>query len=159
MRLRESLRQELSGTYGVSVGAGAAGEPRPRYQLSIAFGGEPARMDELTRAAFAVIDSVRTIGPSDEDFAKAREAQLRERETDLRTNRFWIERMLSYDQQGWPLESILDLPDWLADASSETVRQAALRYIDPQQYVQVTLLPRSGDPDRPSEAIATPELP
>ncbi len=159
IRLRESLREELSGTYGVSVGAGAAGEPRPRYQLSIAFGGEPERMEELTNAAFAVIDSIRSLGPSDGDFAKAREAQLRERETDLRSNRFWIERMLSYDQQGWPLESILDLPVWLADASSETIRQAALRYIDPHRYVQVTLLPRSDDPGRSSEAIATPELP
>lgn len=159
MRLRESLREELSGTYGVSVGAGAAGEPRPRYQLSIAFGGEPERMEELTDAAFAVIDSLRQIGPTEEDFLKAREAQLRERETDLRTNRFWIERMLSYDQQGWPLESILDLPDWLGQASAETVRQAAVRYLDPHRYVQVTLLPRPDDAHGMTEAVVPPELP
>ena len=154
MRLRETLREEMSGTYGVQVSAGAAGAPRPRFQVSIAFGGEPRRMDELTGAVFAVIDSLRTVGPSHDDLLKAREMELRQRETDLRTNRFWIERMLSYDQQGWPLEQILDLPEWLAGMDEESIRQSAHRFLDPQRYVQVTLLP-AGDS---GEDVAGAEL-
>ena len=144
MRLRETLREELSGTYGVQVAAGAAGQPRPRYQVSVAFGGEPERMEELTEAVFAIVDTLRTRGPTADDVLKAREMELRQRETDLRTNRFWIERMLSYDQHGWPLEQILDLPEWLARVDEGFVRSAALRYLDPARYVQVTLLPSSG---------------
>lgn len=145
LRLRESLREELSGTYGVSVGAGAVGDPRPRFQVSIGFGSEPERMPELTRAVFAVVDSLRTVGPRPDDLLKVKEMELREREVALRTNQFWIERMLSYDQHGWPLEDILDLPEWLARADAATVRDAALRYTDPTRYVQVTLLPAEVD--------------
>ncbi|HEX6069567.1 MAG TPA: insulinase family protein, partial [Longimicrobiaceae bacterium] len=141
IRLRESLREEMSGTYGATVGGGAVGRPRPRFQLAIGFGGEPDRMAELTRATFAVIDSLRTHGPTPDDLVKVREMELRERETDLRTNRFWIEAMLSYDQQGWPLQDILDYPEWLARVDAAAVRDYALRYLDPDRHVQVTLLP------------------
>jgi zinc protease len=165
IRLRESLREDLSGTYGVDVRAGAAGEPRPRYQLSIAFGADPERVTELTGVVFEVIDSLRAVGPTAGDLAKVKEMELRERQTDLRTNRFWIEAMLSYDQQGWPLTAILDYPAWLAGLDAEVVRRAAIRYTDPATHVQVTLLPASGvgelggsaGIDR--EGVANPELP
>lgn len=158
LRLRESLREELSGTYGVNVGAGAVGDPRPRYQVAIAFGGEPERMQELTRAVFAVIDSLRTVGPEEDDLLKVKEMELREREVAVRTNQFWIERMLSYDQHGWPLDDILDLPAWLERAGPGTVRDAALRFTDPGRYVQLTLLP-SGFPVDSGQDIAGAELP
>ncbi|HEX6927052.1 MAG TPA: insulinase family protein [Longimicrobiaceae bacterium] len=158
IRLRETLREELSGTYGVSVGAGAVAEPRPRYQVGIAFGSEPERMTELTQAVFQVIDSLQTYGPTRNDFLKAKEMALRARQTDLRTNRFWIERMLSYDQHDWPLEGILDLPEWLDRASEETIRRAARMFLDGGRYVQVTLLPEGSAPADTVEGVAGTEL-
>src|SRR5690606_41484324 len=84
LRLRESLREGMSGTYGVDVRAGAAGEPRPRYQLSLSFGSDPERVEELTTALFQVIDTLRTVGPTADDLLRVREMELRQRETEDR---------------------------------------------------------------------------
>ena len=59
IRLREKLREEMSGTYGVGVDGGVLKEPAQEYRFSIDFGASPERLDELSRAVFAQIDSVK----------------------------------------------------------------------------------------------------
>jgi zinc protease len=143
LRLRDVLREDRGGTYGVQVGAGAAREPRPRYQLTIGFGADPARLDELTRAAFAELEKLRRDGPTEAELAKVREMELRSRETDLRSNDFWLAQLMSYDAQGWDMAGILAYPRWVQGLDAETVRAAAARYLDFSNYVQGSLLPET----------------
>ncbi|MBW3628888.1 MAG: insulinase family protein [Gemmatimonadetes bacterium] len=143
LRLREVLREDRGGTYGASVRAGAAREPRPRYQVSIGFGSDPARVDELTEATFAEIQRLRRDGPSRGDIEKVREMEARSRETELRSNQFWMAQLMSYDQQSWPMVGILRYPEWLAGLDPELVRAPANRYLDLENYVQATLLPEA----------------
>jgi zinc protease len=141
LRLRDALRENLGGTYGVSVGAGGTGLPHPQFQVAIGFGADPARIDELTRVVFQQIDSLKRVGPSDEEIEKVREMELRSRETDLRSNNFWVLQLMSYDRSGWDFRGILSFPVWARSLRPELVRAAASRYLDPANYVQVTLLP------------------
>ena len=48
IRLRETLREDMGGTYGVSVQASPSRYPRSEYELRIGFGSAPERTDELT---------------------------------------------------------------------------------------------------------------
>jgi zinc protease len=143
LRLRDALREDLGGTYGVSVGAGGTGEPRPQYQVAIGFGADPARIDELTRVVFQQVDSLQRVGPTEEEIQKVREMELRSRETDLRSNHFWVLQMMSYDRSGWDLRGILTFPSWAQSLRPELVKAAASRYLDPANYIQVTLLPET----------------
>ncbi|HEX9895924.1 MAG TPA: insulinase family protein, partial [Gemmatimonadales bacterium] len=70
IRLREVLREALGGTYGVSVSGTPTRLPRQEYSFSIGFGSAPERVDELVKAVFAEIDSIRKNGPADRDLAK-----------------------------------------------------------------------------------------
>ena len=144
LRLREALREDRGGTYGVQVSAGASRDPRPRYQFSIGFGSDPDRVRELTEAAFAEIEKLRRDGPSPEDIEKVREMEARSRETELRNNQFWMAQLMSYDYQAWPMVGILRYPEWLEGLSGDVVRDAANRYLDPNNYLQASLLPESG---------------
>jgi zinc protease len=141
LRLREALRENLGGTYGVDVRAGGSGMPRPQYQVSIGFGADPTRIDELTGVVFAQIDSIQRTGPTPDELQKVREMELRSRETDLRTNRFWVLQMMSYDRAGWDLRDILHFPEFANELEPADLRSAALRYLRPSNYVQVSLLP------------------
>jgi predicted Zn-dependent peptidase len=67
--------------------------------------------------------------------------ELRSRETDLRSNQFWLAQLMSYDYQGWDMGGILDYPRWVRGLDGELVRAAARRYLDPANYVQASLLP------------------
>ena len=107
IKLRERLRQDLGGTYGVGVSTNPTHFPRESYALRIDFGSAPERAAELQKAVFAEIDSVKAHGVSDKDLQKIRETDLRERETNLRQNRFWLSLLASYDFNGWDPALIL----------------------------------------------------
>ena len=143
IRLREQLREALGGTYGVDVQASPVRWPRPSYSFAIGFGSAPERADELVRATLAQIDSIRSAGPTDQELAKVREAEIRNRETALRQNRYWLGQLAFFGQTGEDPVALLD-PRGDADLfTADAIRDAARRYLDPANYVRVTLLPES----------------
>jgi predicted Zn-dependent peptidase len=116
---------------------------REAYTLSISFGSSPGRVDSLVREVFAQIDSIRQSGPPAGDLVKVREAAIRERETNLERNGFWLEVLLSARRQDRPAGDFLSLDPLLARLNAETLQAAARRYLDPGRFVRVTLLPEN----------------
>ena len=141
IKLRERLRQDLGGTYGVGVSASPAHYPKESYALRIDFGSAPERAGELQKAVFAEIDSVKTNGVSEKDLQKIRETDLRERETSLRQNRTWLNLLASYDVNSWDPSLILKYDDNVRALSSASLQAAARKYFDMSRYVVVQLLP------------------
>ena len=147
IRLRERLREDLGGTYGVGVAASGVRDPEPRFRLAVDFGTAPERLDELSRVVFAQIDSIKTRGPTADELAKVREAQRRRRELDLRDNNWWLMQLLAYDHYGWDPREIGTPPAPAGSAvTAERVRAAARRYLDPRNFVQVSLVPEFTGP-------------
>jgi len=152
--LRETLREEMGGTYGVSAYGSGSREPRERYSIRIAFGADPQRLDELTEAVLSAIDSLATHGASDENLAKVKVAQRRQRETDLRENGFWLSVLDVYDRNEEDLRLILDYERLVQGLSAEAIGNAAAQYFDMKNYVEVKLVPEGE-----SEPEAMPLLP
>src|SRR5690606_17627812 len=98
---------------------------------------------------FAEIEKLRVEGASQDEIAKVREAQFRAREVDLRQNHFWLGQMLVYHQYGWDLAAIPTRSVRPEELSISSVRQAAVRYLDVENYVRDSLLPAP-------QLIATP---
>lgn len=154
--LREVLREALSGTYGASVDATPRKQPVGQYGVRVAFGADPERLDELTAAAFAVIDSLATHGASEENLEKVRETLRRERETDLRDNGFWLAAITSYDRYGQDLALIAEYDGLVDGLTAERIGAAASKYLRPDRYVQVSLLPETGGPAADDGSPAEP---
>lgn len=144
IRLRERLREQLGGTYGVNVSAIPSQFPRARYEIAITFGSAPERVSELVRAAHAELDSIKTYGPTAADIEKVRETELRERETGLTQNGFWLTVLHSYLYNQWNLDEIPAFTDEVHALSADAVRDAARRYLDDRNVVQVSLYPELG---------------
>ncbi len=141
LRLQETLRESLGGTYDVEVGGSGERDPRPEYQISVQFGSSPARVDELVKAVMAQIDSLKRTGPTPRELSKVREQQIRSRETGLKENGFWLASIENYDRYGWKLSDILALDERLKLLTSDRIRDAARRYLDDTSYVRGSLLP------------------
>ncbi|MGQ0703903.1 MAG: M16 family metallopeptidase [Gemmatimonadales bacterium] len=139
IRFREELREELGGSYGVSVSPQLNRIPRPQYSVSISFGSDPGMADSLTRVIFAEIDSIQARGPRPGDLAKVKEAALRSRETALRENGWWLQQLMMAARDGDPAAA--PLAPLLEGITVESVRDAARKYLDRSRYVRVTLLP------------------
>jgi zinc protease len=143
MRFRDALREEKSGTYGVGVSAEGSWIPYKRYEVSFSFGSAPERVEELAAAAFAVIDSVKRTGPTDDELAKIREQFIRGHETGLRENAAWIGWMSDHDEDGRDQHATVQYPSLVQRLSAAQLRDAARRYLDLAQYARFTLLPEA----------------
>jgi zinc protease len=141
LRLRDRLREALGGTYGVQVGAGAARVPRAEYSVTIAFGSDPDRVEELVRAVFAEIDSVKAAGATAGEIAKVKELMLRERETSVKQNGFWLDQLAARAEFGEDYGEILTYDRLVQTLTPTMVRDAARAYLRADNYARFTLLP------------------
>ncbi len=149
-RLREVLREDLGGTYGVSVSATLSQKPRQRYSLSISFGCAPEKAEMLKQRVFTEIAQVRDHGLDPKYLQKVEEAQVRSRETSLRQNGFWLGLLKNYDSSGFDKRLILQFQPLVDGFTDEDVQTAARRYLNPERYVLGVLYPENG----PGEAAA-----
>ncbi|AHG90196.1 peptidase M16 domain protein [Gemmatirosa kalamazoonensis] len=141
IRLRERIREALSGTYGVGVSASAQRVPWPSYQLAIGFTSAPDRADELTTAVLQELDSMRTKGPTADEIQKVRETGLRELETAEKQNRWWLGSLAEAVQSGEDPRTIVDGREQLARLTPALVQEAARKYLNAANYAHFTLMP------------------
>lgn len=140
-RLRNTLRQTLTGTYGVAVSAAASKIPDARYSVTIEFACDPARTEELVKALFREIDTLRTNGPTDQEVSDAREALFRQHETDLAQNDNLVSELAARYEVSEDIGDFFDLPQSYFRLSAAAVLDAARRFLDTGNYVRVTLYP------------------
>jgi zinc protease len=143
IKLREALRENLGGTYGVTVTPSASREPQQAYRFSIGFGSAPERLEALTAAALAEIDSVKRFGTTPEYLRKVKEAALRTRETALKQNSYWLSQIASFDQNGWNIEEIPNGEKLISALTIQDLQRAAQQYLRTDNYVRVSLYPEN----------------
>jgi zinc protease len=140
-RLRDKLREDLGATYSVGVSPSVDWAPRKEYQLAIQFGSAPDRAAELAKAVLAEIARLKAGPVEASEVTAAREAMLREYQTGMTQNGFWLAQLAVRYQQGQPLDDLLTYPASLDALTPAVIQGAAKTYLDTGRYVQVTLLP------------------
>ncbi len=146
IRTRQVVREEKSGTYGVRIRGWWQTLPRQRFRLNVGWGCDPERVDELTAAVWSVIDEFQADGVDEETLTKVRETQLRDYETAVQENRFWLRKFEQHHKRGTDPVALLNREAEVATLSSEMIHEAANRYIDRENYVRVVLLPEGETP-------------
>ncbi len=141
IKLREVLREDLSGTYGVGVWPSVSRFPDEEYSLNISFGCAPERVDELTRTVFEQIDSLRTYGTTDKYLSKVKKTQIRKRETDLKKNGFWLRALESTYTHGSDPKSILTFNELVDGLTLAGIKNTAAKYFNEKNYVKIVLYP------------------
>ena len=140
-RLRETLREDLSGTYGVSVSSSYKKFPRSEYSLSINFTCSPARVDELVKAMLKEIDGLKTGGPSEKHTSDVKETMLRDYETNMKTNAYVMGQLVARYDGGEDPAGIYGLAEFYKKLDGAAIQQAAKTYLDTTNYVKVVLMP------------------
>ncbi|HIG76232.1 MAG TPA: insulinase family protein [Bacteroidetes bacterium] len=142
-RLREELREERGGVYFVRVEPMSWREPRPEYRFTVGFGTDPERVDELIGAVMDAIAEIKTEGPEARYVENVRESARRAEETNRRENGYWLRALSESARYGTALADVIADAERRQSATPESVQATAQRYLDPEQYVQVVLLPEA----------------
>ncbi|MDE2743908.1 MAG: insulinase family protein [Gemmatimonadota bacterium] len=145
IKLREVLREDLGGTYGVWVNSSGSHYPDEEYRISISFGSDPDRVEELTQVIFEQIDSLKTVGTTDLYVDKVKEMRKRQRETDLKENSFWVGALETLDFNGVDPRLLIQYPALVDSLTVDVVQQSAQKYFNMDRYVRVVLYPEEGE--------------
>ncbi len=139
--LREAIREDKGGTYGVGVNLQVEKFPKTEYACIINFGTNPDRVAELVATTFDVLKNVKEQAPSEENLNKIKEIQRREREKGMKENGFWISQIARAVSNNEPLNQFLAYDKLIDGLNGEMIRQAAVKYLNFDRYVQVALFP------------------
>ncbi len=141
--LQKTLREDLGGTYGVSVEPRFTKRPTEEYRITVSFACDPARTASLVKTTFELIDEFRASGPSEGQVADAREALMRDFETNSQRNGYLLSRILYKYEYGENVEDVFNVRPLVDRLTAPLIRDAARTYLDTRRYVEVTLLPEA----------------
>lgn len=144
IRLRETIREDMSGTYGVRVSGGLARIPYGYHQLTVGWGCDPSRADELTAAVWTQLRDIAANGPDEATLAKVAETWRRDDETNLKRNDYWLGELVRHQRNGTDPRLILQGGALADGLTADVVKEAARTVIDPENVVKVVLLPQEG---------------
>ena len=141
IKLREVLREDLGGTYGIGVNASPSHFPDQKYSIDLNFSCDPERVEELTQVIFTQIDSLQKFGTTDLYIDKVKEMRKREREINLKENSFWVNILQWSDFHGIDVRLVHQYSQLVDTLTSAVVQAAAQQYFDMENYVRVVLYP------------------
>lgn len=140
-KLRDLLREELGGTYSVSVGFSNT-QPQPGYgSTSVSFGSSPENVDKLVGGVLAELDRLRRDGPTDDDVQKVKETEKRQIETAVKQNGYWLNSLQTVHVFGWDPLRITKRFERTEALDRAQIHDAIRKYFPPDRYTVVTLMP------------------
>lgn len=142
IKLREVIREDKSGSYGIGVNGYIDGYPERFYRFIVNFGCEPEREQELADTVIEVIKDVQKNGVSEDYIQKLQETNRRSFEVNKRDNNWWISRLeyelaLTYEPL-WVSYDVDKRTNWI---TAEALQAAAKKYLNTDNYVTVFLKP------------------
>ncbi|HEU5057896.1 MAG TPA: insulinase family protein, partial [Kofleriaceae bacterium] len=141
LELLELFREQMGDTYSVEVAAGFAG--RFRYAtLLVGLTCAPERAKALEARVLAEIERMVRSGVGAGFLDKARQAAVKQLETDLEDNEFWLSELTQQVFDGQPFSDIPARKKVVDSITAERVSQAVQQLIDPALPVVGVHLPR-----------------
>ncbi len=142
-RLLDAIRQELGGTYSITVTPSVEKVPTPTYSIQIEWTCDPARTDALVQRVFEEIDFVRNTSLREEGMASLRQTVKRDLDEKRQDNGYWLGQIARKYEDGDAanLAAIDHADDRIAALSTTAIHRAAVDYLDPSRYVKITLMP------------------
>ncbi|MCX7880755.1 MAG: insulinase family protein [Ignavibacteria bacterium] len=143
IRLREVLREDKGGVYGVGVWGSPDFIFKNRYSLNIYWGTDPDRVDELTNSAIEVLKDVATRKQDAIYLTKIREIFRRELEVESKKNEFWVGLIDDYYLVGDPENKIKIQEKYIEKLNLDDILKTAKKYIKFDNFAKFILYPEN----------------
>ncbi len=141
IKLREDLREDKSGVYGVGVSAAPTRYPSSRYAITVRFGCDPARVDELVAEVKNQLDTA-MMKPFDEVYIrKVQEIQKSELQTQFKENSFWMTVLTTYYDMGEDPQQVMQRKAMIDALTPAAIQASAKKYLSSPNKVTVELFP------------------
>ena len=141
IKLRENLREDMGGVYGVGANPVMKHYPKETYTITISFGCAPGNVEKLIAAALTEIEDIKKNGCNETNLTKVKETFIRERELYLKENNFWLASISQNEMNRENMLEILDYNKWVNSLTSDDFKRLANRYFNLNEYKRFVLMP------------------
>ena len=141
IRLREILREDMGGVYGVGVFGWMQRAPVERRQFVIRFGCAPENVAKLRDAALAEIARMQKDGVDQSYLDKVKETRRRSHELEVKDNRYWLNLLGDAAQFGDDPHDAVAHDEAAERVTNDNLKAAARRFLATKRYLSGTLLP------------------
>jgi zinc protease len=141
IRITDILREKMALIYGGGVSGSLNKFPYANYSIGASLPTGPDKVDKVIAATFAEIERMKEQGPDQSDLDKVKENWLQSYQKSLRENSYWAGRLQSALTNGTDPATILQYDKQVAALTPADLKEAARRYFDLNNYVQVVLQP------------------
>jgi zinc protease len=142
IKLIETLREELSGVYGAGARGSMSKIPYSNYSITVSMPCGPENVDKLIKATFAEIQKLKD-GPQEADLAKVKETTIKQYREDLKDNNYWLSKLQGVVDNGSNPADILTGEKRVNAVTIKDVQEAANKYFNMNNYLQVVLYPEN----------------
>lgn len=157
--LREKMREEKGGVYGVSASPGFEKIPVEEYSVNVYFGCAPDRVNELVAIVKSEMALLRAKPVPDSLIAKVKEIQTKERQTSIKTNRFWLQVLSQFDRDGEPYSNVFLRDGFINNLSAAQVKATAEQYLGGKNFSEFILKPESSSTTDVKEVAPAQQAP
>ncbi len=138
--MRETIREDEGGTYGVRTGGSISDVPVEEYFYYVSFETDPERVDELKELVYLELDSLRNGHVKERYLEEYREAYRKGRSENLEEPRTWISMMSAY-AQNQPVRYTAERDQLVESITLEQVVEFANRILNEDRMLDVVFLP------------------
>ncbi len=143
IKLRESLREDQGGVYGVSIFGNQSRYPVPQYEIEVEFNADPPAAEGLITAALNVLRKLKQeVDPV--DIQKVTEIQRQGRARDIKQNSFWMSAMINGYLQDVPVSTFVSTEELLRRIGLVTPQRLnglARKYFDERELIRMVMYP------------------
>lgn len=152
VQLRESLREELGGVYGVGVSGSVRDRFEDRFDLTVSFACDPERVDELQAEVARIFAQATREPPEDRLITQFRETTRRTMQEVNRSNAFWVGLLRVIEAGHEPVEAMTGVVDRAEAVTAEQIRAMAAETLTTPNVVRGRLVPEPSAESPSSEA-------
>jgi zinc protease len=147
-KLRENIRETRSGVYFVGAWQDYNPLPVPNMVISVYMQCAPERVDELSDAVVATLDSLKA-GLFEEKYINTiKTTRLKRLETDVRDNRWWMSNIYSALWNGYPLNDMLKEREAVKHLTLKELQHTAARFLNhDNNLLRAMLFPAQQPPE------------
>ncbi|HMI79996.1 MAG TPA: insulinase family protein, partial [Ferruginibacter sp.] len=115
--------------------------PYNNFSIGVSLPCGPENVDKLIKATLAEIDKVKANGPTVDDLNKVKETWKQQYAVNIKDNAFWAKQLLLSVEVGSNPGEVLSYEKRIAALTSKDLKDAAVKYLDMKNYVQIVLNP------------------
>jgi len=125
VKLRELIREEKSGIYGISVKNFIARIGKKDSNIKINFSCDPKRKEELIALVYETIDKLKKESITQEELHIYQKKFQKKYEIDIKENTYWLLNMIYSHQENSQIEDILKVPNFINKITTKEIKQIA----------------------------------